>query len=96
MDEHALVRAEVVSLGTLRADTPAEMVASATRIATPLAEVIETQKLYTMIGGKKHVRVEGWTTVAMMCGATAYEVSNVGSDDGTYVATVELRRLVDG
>jgi len=47
---------------------PDEMVATATVYAKTLAGVIEKQKLYTVISGKRHVRVEGWQLLATMLG----------------------------
>ena len=97
MTEAALVPVEVnaVELGTLRASEPAELIARATELATPLAKLIKDRQLFNNISGRQHVRCEGWTTLAAMLGVTPHEVS-VDSDDGTYVAVVELRRLSDG
>ncbi|MDQ3565731.1 MAG: hypothetical protein M3436_17005 [Pseudomonadota bacterium] len=39
-----------------------------------MAEVIRTQKLSVTIQGKQYVRVEGWTTLAVMLGVVAREV----------------------
>jgi hypothetical protein len=40
----------------------------ATDIAAPLADVVRKQKLVTMIHGREHVRVEGWTLLGSMLG----------------------------
>ena len=48
-----------------------------------------------MIQGKKFVGVEGWTTLAVMLGCVAREVSTT-VHDGIYVAVVELVRMNDG
>jgi len=98
-DENSLVVATHggdVQLGTLHASTPGALVAGASLMATTLAGVIDSQKLYSMIQGRKHVRVEGWTTLAVMLGCTAREVSNEAQEDGSFVATVELVRMSDG
>lgn len=50
---------------------PVEMVDVATEIANALSAVIEGQKLYKQIGKKKHVYVEGWTTLGFMTGVFA-------------------------
>ncbi|HWP38977.1 MAG TPA: hypothetical protein VNL18_15630 [Gemmatimonadales bacterium] len=84
-----------VELGVVRADRPAQLVQVATEAATALAEVIEQQKLYSVIQGKKFVRCEGWTTLAAMLGVTPHEIG-VTEADGVFTATVELRRLGDG
>ena len=101
MSTSALIPAasDNVELGTLTAATPAELVAAATQMADVLADVIERQKLYTPIQGRKHVRVEGWTTLATMLGCTVREVSNEshqGEMGGQiYTAVVELVRMRD-
>jgi hypothetical protein len=84
-----------VNLGVLQADNPDGLVRSATAVAKALADVIEKQKLYSQIQGKRFVRCEGWTTLAAMLGVTPHEVS-VTEQDGIFIATVELRRLSDG
>ena len=85
-----------VRLGTLQASSPQELINAATAIATPLGKLIEDRKLYSNIQGKKYVRCEGWTTLAAMLGSTAHEVDVVEHPEGTFTATVELRRLSDG
>lgn len=50
----------------LTARTPEELIERATSIAKALSDVIERQKLYTDIKGRKFVRVEGWTTLGAM------------------------------
>ncbi len=47
---------------------PEAILKRAQAIATPLSGVIEKQKLYTEIGNKKFVRVEGWTLLGSMTG----------------------------
>jgi len=85
-----------VQLGTLSANSGEALIAGATAIAKPLADLIEKQKLYLNIQGRKHVLVEGWTTLAAMMGCTAQEISNNRQEDSAYVADVGLYRLSDG
>jgi hypothetical protein len=85
-----------VSLGTLAASTPDALVGGAALMANALAPIIEKQKLFTMISGKKHVKVEGWQTLALFCGCTPREVSTTSNDDGVYTAIVEMVRIADG
>jgi hypothetical protein len=85
----------MVALGTLQAATPGALVEQASAMATALAKVIHDQKLFNIIQGRKHVRVEGWTTLAVMLGVLPREVS-VTEDWGVYTATVELVRMSDG
>jgi len=84
-----------VELGTLRATSPADLVASAAAIARPLADVIERQRLFVVLNGRKFVKVEGWTTCAALLGCTPHEES-IAWEDGVYTAVVVLRRLTDG
>lgn len=84
-----------VELGTLAASSPKALVAGASEMATELAQVIRSQNLYKNIQGKAHVMVEGWTTLAVMLGVTAREVSTI-EENGVYIATVELVRMSDG
>jgi hypothetical protein len=88
------VTASNVSLGTLQATSPAALVSGAAEMAHELAAVIDKQKLFTIIQGKKFVGVEGWTTLAVMLGCVAREVSTT-EQDGIYVAVVELVRMSD-
>lgn len=85
----------VVSLGTLQAASAVALVQGAREMAGALADVIERQRLSTLINGKKHVNVEGWTTLAVMLGVVAREVQTV-EKDGVYTAVVELVRVNDG
>jgi len=84
-----------VELGVIRGDSPIDLVAHATAAANALAGVIKDRKLFSRIQGKEFVRCEGWTTLAAMMGVTPHEVT-VTEDDGTFTATVELRRITDG
>lgn len=52
----------------LAARDPADLVKKATALANVLQKVITDGKLFTMIGQKKHVQVEGWTTLGAMIG----------------------------
>lgn len=89
------VTAGAVSLGTLQATNPKALVEGAALIAGVLAKVIQSQKLSVAIQGKQYVRVEGWTTLAVMLGVVAREVSTV-EEFGVYTAMVELVRMSDG
>lgn len=84
-----------VALGTLQAATPGALVQGAADIAAELAHVIDRQNLTSVIQGRKHVRVEGWTTLGIMLGVVAREVSTTETD-GVYTSTVELVRMSDG
>lgn len=87
-----------VSLGVLSASSPAALVDGASLMATELAQVIQSQNLATLIQGRYYVQVEGWTTLGVMLGVTAREVSTIEDPDrkGVYISTVELVRMSDG
>lgn len=57
--------------------------------AKVMADVIEQRKLYTVIQGKKYVRVEGWTLLGALNGLSAYvESVTTGTDAaGNFTAT---------
>ena len=89
------VAGAMVALGTLQAATPGALVEQARAIAETLSKVIQDQKLFNIIQGKRHVRVEGWTTLGALLGVLPREVS-VTEEWGVYTATVELIRMSDG
>lgn len=49
-------------------DNPQEVMNRAAKVAKVLSDVIESRKMYTMIGSGKHIRVEGWQTLGAMTG----------------------------
>lgn len=73
-----------------------EMVEGATGIANVLAKIIEGRKLFNDISGKRHVRVEGWTTLGAMLGVMAKEEQTRRMTDGAWEARVVLIRQKDG
>lgn len=77
------------------ASTPQEVVAGATEMANVLAKIIEDKKLYLQIGTKKHVYVEGWTTLGTMCSLAPHIEWTRAVDDG-WEARCEIRRLSNG
>lgn len=72
--------------------SPTEVVARATAMADKLRDVINQQKLYANIQGKKHVTVEGWTTLGALVGVFPVVAWSrpVGDGDG-WEARVEVR-----
>lgn len=105
-DETAVVEvieAEYVPLGTIRTAGPVAMIQQATDIAAHLADIVESRSLYSIISGKKHVRVEGWTTLGAMLGVLPREVrveyrpANPDEHQAEgYEAYIELVRVNDG
>jgi hypothetical protein len=67
-----IVPVESVELSTpepgLFPHDPADWIADVTARAKVLANVIDDQKLFVQIKGRKHVKVEGWLTVGAMVG----------------------------
>lgn len=92
----ALARVEAaVQLGTLQATSGAGLIEAASKMATPLKQMIDKTGSAVAIPGRgkrPYVMVEGWTTLAGMCGVTPRTVS-VESKDGVYTAVVELRTI---
>jgi hypothetical protein len=83
--------------GLAVAEGPEGMIALASRMATALRDIVEQQKLYAIIQGKKYPQVEAWTTIARMDNVVAREAEHpIRHDDGSYEAFVELVRLSDG
>jgi hypothetical protein len=80
-----------------QAPTPEDTLSLATRMATALKDVVEKQKLFAVIQGKKYPQVEAWMTIARMDNVVAREARPpIRRDDGSYEAFVELIRLSDG
>lgn len=87
---------ETVQLGSLQLRGPGEMVNRATVLAQELAKIVNEQKLFSNISGRKYVRVEGWNTLGAMLGIVPREVSVVEHENGDFEAVVELVRASDG
>jgi hypothetical protein len=69
---------------------PVEMLRQAYAIAIPLAKMIEGSKLSVNIGGRKFVKVEGWTAAGSMLGVFPVVVSTARiSFDGPPQYTAE-------
>jgi len=58
----------VAPLNLFGTTSPSEVVARAASCADALADVIRSKHLYTTIGGRNHVLVEGWTLLGSMLG----------------------------
>lgn len=75
---------------------PEDQIIKATQIANALCKVIEKQKLFTTIQGKKHVRVDGWELLGTFLGVLPKEVGVTEHPDGSFEARVELVRASNG
>lgn len=60
------VSASGTMTGALIASTPEQIVPRASFIAKQLAEIVRQTNASVMIGGRAHVKVEGWTTLLAM------------------------------
>ena len=91
-----IIRDESVRLGALQLTSPQDVIQRATMIAQELAKIVDSHKLYSVIGGKKFVRVEGWATMGAMLGILPREFSCIEHESGDFEAVVELIRASDG
>ncbi len=76
--------------------TPEETIASAAKAATALSAVIEKQKLYSMISGRKYVKVDAFIALGNIQGVYPKEIRTVESDDGSFESYVELIEKASG
>lgn len=92
----ATIDAEAIVTETrvLGAD-PRITIKEASEIATVLAEVIEKQKLYANIQGKKFPTCEGWTTLGVLIGVSPVEEYVKELPNG-YETKIKLIRTKDG
>lgn len=77
------------------ATTPQELVERATEMATALAKVVEDRHLFLKIGTKKHIYVEGWTTLGAMVGVFP-SIEWCRPVERGWEARCIVRRLADG
>jgi hypothetical protein len=76
--------------------SPEDKVKSVTAMANIIKDIILKQKLYTVIQGKNHVRVEGWAAIGSFLGVAPKEKHVEELPDGSYIAEVELVRIDTG
>jgi hypothetical protein len=87
-------RAALRSTTLFRTDDPAVALQRMAEAATAVADVIEAQKLYVRIHGKKYVFCTGWKTVGGMYGLAPYTAWTKLNETGDgYIARVEIRTL---
>lgn len=95
-DETAIVVRDETRLGALVLSGPEEVISRASAIARSLAKIVSDQKLYSVISGRRFVRVEGWTTMGAMLSVLPRERLVVEHENGDFEATVDLIRASDG
>ena len=93
-EEKALIVSESVQLGAVQTQSPSDVIRRAKPIAKALAGIINEQKLYTIINGKKYVQADGWATLGNMLGVIPRERESTKIENG-YLAYVELVRTSD-
>ena len=91
MSEKKIVKAETEKV---LAPIGQDAINRAVTIANQLKQVIERQKLYVVINGKKYVVVEGWTTLGALLGlfpvVENVERINSAGNEIKYLATVAV------
>ena len=63
-----IVKADEQQIQLFRAKEPKEIIKEAQTIAKAVADIVEQQKLFTNISGKKYVHCEGWTSMGALLG----------------------------
>lgn len=86
------VAVEQHSVTLFRTDDPQEIVTRAVEVADVLSRVLREKNLISMIKGREHVRVEGWTFCGTMLGVFPVVEWTRKTDDG-WEARVEARTL---
>lgn len=69
---------------------PAQMVARATEMANVLSDIVEKQRLYTVIQGKKYLIVDAWATLGTLLGVMPKERHVIEHPSGDFEAFVDL------
>lgn len=91
----AVIEGEVETAVTLwRTNDPVEIVEKAAAVASVLSNVIQKQKLFSDIKGRRHVRVEGWSLCGTLLGVQpVVEWSRPLPDGRGYEARVVARTM---
>lgn len=87
--------APVAAPQLLDALRPAERVALMAEVSSVVKDVIEKQKWFTDIKGKKHIRIEGWTFIGGL-GACSAKTTHVEQIDGGWKAHAVVVRVDTG
>lgn len=74
---------------------PAERVALMAEVSGVVKDVIDKQKWFTDIKGKKHIRIEGWTFIGGL-GACSAKTTHVEAIDGGWKAHAVVVRVDTG
>jgi hypothetical protein len=69
---------------------PKTSIENAAKIATAIADVIEKQKLYINIQGRKYVKVDAFIALGNIQGIFPKETKVVEHEDGTFESSVDL------
>jgi hypothetical protein len=85
-----------IPLGALTLTNPAQVIEKVTEMAKELVKIVDSLGLFKIIKTKKYVFVDGWEILGGMLGVGAHEENSVRREDGSYEATVVLKRHNDG
>jgi hypothetical protein len=67
-DELAIIEPQQAPLALFGTNDPVQVIATAARVATALAEVVNERKLFAIVNNKKFPTVEAWTLLGSMLG----------------------------
>lgn len=73
-----------------------QLMTKAASVATALSKVLEDQKLYVTLKGKKYILISGWTTLLAILGCGVRELSCEKGPHQEWIAKMEIFRLSDG
>jgi len=94
--EVAVIQPEIRPVSLFGTDDYTRIVEKASNVAKAVSDIIEKQKLFTIIKGKKYVWCEGWTTMGALLGLfpQIIEVKEERIDRGVkYVSDCEVRNI---
>lgn len=91
---------EVAPAASLFGSTPDQVVENASKVARSLVPVIEQARLYKDIQGRRHVLVDGWTTLGAMIGllpqTESRRLDREGGDEIAYEAICRVIQPTTG
>jgi hypothetical protein len=94
IEELELVSAEQSAMTLFRTNDPDLALARMVEVSNTIVDVIEQQRFYATISGKKYVTCPGWKTAGGMLGLSPYTVwTRPNESQDGYVARVEIRIL---
>lgn len=83
-------------LGSLRFASAAQILPAAKNVAEQVGALVQELKLFVERDGKKHLRLEAWTTLGGIIGVVPQERMTSAMPDGGFESGVDLVRAADG